>query len=308
MDIVKLFCDIDDFCLKAQNTYKNQFPDQPISQWPSQLSLSEIMTIMVTFHESRGFRHFKSFYNLSVRSTSTGMIGLFPNLVSYNRFVELQKSAIIPLTYFLKTRFGYNTGIAFIDSTKIVVCHNKRINSNKVFKNLAERGKSTMGWFYGFKLHIIINDKGEILICQLTPGNVDDRTFVPEMTEELTGKLFADKGYISKELEKKLLKGGLQLITPVRKNMQQRLIPLLDKIILRKRSIIETINDLLKNDYHIDHSRHRSPLNFIGNTISALIAYTYRKKLPEIRFSPRDNALLEKTCRPLEKGQLLLTC
>ena len=121
---------------------------------------------MITFHDSRGFRNFKSFYNLYVRSTSTGMIGLFPNLVSYNRFVELQKSAIIPLTYFLKTRFGYNTGIAFIDSTKIVVCHNKRINSNKVFKNLAERGKSTMGWFYGFKLHIVINDKGEILICQ----------------------------------------------------------------------------------------------------------------------------------------------
>jgi hypothetical protein len=291
MDIVELFCDIDDWSEKAQENYKKQFPAQPLSKWPSKLSLSEIMTIMIFFHESRGFRNFKSFYHLYVCKIN-GTANLFPNIVSYNRFVELMRCAIIPLTYFLKIRFGYNTGIAFIDSTKIVVCHNKRINSNRVFKNLAARGKSTMGWFYGFKLHLIINDKGEILTCQLTAGNVDDRTFVPYMTEELTGKLFGDKGYISKELALQLLKGGLQLITPVRKNMQQKLIPLLDKILLRKRSIIETVNDLLKNDYHIDHTRHRSPMNFIGNLLSGLIAYTYREKLPEINFSSKDRALL----------------
>jgi hypothetical protein len=114
---------------------------------------------------------------------------------------------------------GHNTGIAFVDSTKIVVCHNKRINSNKVFRELAARGKSTMGWFYGFKLHLIINEVGEILTAKVTPGNVDDRQPIPEMTESLTGKLFGDKGYISKKLTEKLLEGGLQLITPIKKRM-----------------------------------------------------------------------------------------
>jgi hypothetical protein len=228
MDIVEVFCEIDDFCKQAEENYKTYNQDQPIPQWPSKLSLSEVMTIMILFHDIQGFRNFKSFYLMYICSPRMGYVDLFPNLLSYNRFVELMRITVIPLSYFLKSRFANNTGIAFIDSTKIVVCHNKRINSNKVFNNLAARGKSTMGWFYGFKLHLIINQSGEILSCQLTPGNVDDRAFVPEMTQGITGKLFGDKGYISKVLTEKLLKGGLQLITPIRKNMQQKLIPLLD--------------------------------------------------------------------------------
>ncbi len=108
--------------------------------------------------------------------------------------------ALVPLTIYLLTQRGQCTGISFIDSTPISVCHNRRIRQHKVFNGLAARGKTSMGWFYGFKLHLVINEYGEILAFQLTPGNVDDRKPVPTLTKGLFGKLFADKGYISKEL------------------------------------------------------------------------------------------------------------
>lgn len=305
MDITHIFCDFDDFCQKAEETFEQRFPETQVPpSWPSKLSLSEVMTILVMFHNINGFRNLKSFYQFYIGSGYGSR--LFPNAVSYSRFVELIPLTLIPLMTFINKRFRSGTGIAFVDSTKLVVCHNKRINSNKVFRKLAARGKSSMGWFYGFKLHLIINELGEILACQVTPGNVDDRQPIPVMTQSLTGKLFGDKGYISKELTQKLLEGGLQLITPVRKNMQNQLIPMLDKILIRKRAIIETVNDLLKNNAHIDHTRHRSPLNFMVNIISGLIAYTYRRQFPSINFSPEDREVLASTCRPLEQGEHLL--
>lgn len=307
MDVTQIFCDFDDNCQNAEQVFKNTFPEADASPpWPSKLSLSEVMTILVMYHHITGFRSFKWFYIRYICSPSHGK-SLFPNAVSYSRFVELIPLALIPLINCSNNRIGHNTGIAFVDSTKIVICHNKRINSNKVFRKLAARGKSTMGWFYGFKLHLIINEVGEILSAKVTPGNVDDRRPIPEMTETLTGKLFGDKGYISKKLAEKLLEGGLQLITPIKKRMKNKLIPLLDKIILRKRAIIETVNDLLKNNANIDHTRHRSPLNFLVNIISGLIAYTYREKFPTINFSKKDRELIASSCRPLEQGELLLT-
>ena len=138
---------------------------------------------------------------------------------------------------------GNSTGIAFIDSTPIAVCNNKRIHSNKVFKDLAERGKNSMGWFYGFKLHLIINDKGELLSFKITPANVDDREPVPDMIKNVIGKLFGDRGYISKKLCESLFNNGVQLITKIRKNMENKLLPFMDKILLRKRALIETVND-----------------------------------------------------------------
>ena len=250
--------------------------------------LSEVMTIMILFHTSHGFRNFKYFYIYVCRN----MRSYFPKLVSYNRLIELMKLALLPLYIFMETRTGKVTGIAFVDSTKIVICHNKRTNSNKVFKELAKLGKSSMGWFYGFKLHLIVNEQGEILAFSLTPGNTDDRKPVPELSKGLRGKLFGDKGYISKNLAEKLIKGGVRLITPIKKGMKNKLIPIKDKILLRKRSIIETINDLLKNSCHIDHTRHRSKLNFLVNLISALIGYTYRKKLPSINFTHKERVIV----------------
>ena len=98
-----------------------------------------------------------------------------------------------------------------------------------------------MGWFYGFKLHLVVNEYGKILSFQLTPGNVDDRKPVPVLLQDLFGKVFADKGYISKSLFEELLEDEIMFITGVRKNMKNMLMPFADKLLLQKRSIIETI-------------------------------------------------------------------
>jgi hypothetical protein len=181
---------------------------------------------------------------------------------------------------------GQCTGISFVDSTPIKVCHNKRIKRNKVFAGLAARGKTTMGWFYGFKLHLVVNEHGEILSFQLTPGNVDDRKPLPFLFKDLFGKIFADKGYISKALFTKFLQENIQLITGIRKNMKNSLMELENKILLRKRSIIETINDQLKNISQIEHSRHRSFANFLINLLAGLIAYARQPKKPALHLVP----------------------
>jgi hypothetical protein len=247
------------------------------------MSVSEVITIMVLFHYG-SFRNMKHFYlhYLKVHQTH-----LFPNTVSYNRFVELMQSAALPLTLFLKSQcFGEGTGISFIDSTPIRVCKNKRIKRNKVFKGVATTGKSTMGYFHGFKLHLVVNDKGEILNFTITQGHVDDREPLKNQSfiKSLKGKLFADKGYISKALTQILFLDGLHLITSIRNNMKNVLMELKDKILLRKRSVIETINDELKNICQVEHSRHRSFNNFITNLIAGLIAYTFFDKKPAIKY------------------------
>jgi hypothetical protein len=182
--------------------------------------------------------------------------------------------------------FGKCTGITFIDSTKISVCHNKRINRNKVFDDIAKIGKNTMGWFYGFKLHLVCNDRGELLSFCLTPGNVDDRNIdtLKTLTKNLFGKLFGDKGYISSSLFETLFNDGVHLITGIKRNMKNRLMCFYDKIMLRKRSVIETINDELKNICEVEHTRHRSMHNFIMNLIAALAAYCFFDKKPAIQF------------------------
>ena len=230
-----------------------------------------MMTIVIFFHQSR-HRDFKTYYNGFVRGY---LRQEFPDLVSYHRLVELMPRTILPLFLYLKSRYGTVTGIAFIDSTELAVCHNKRIDRHRVFAATAQRGKTTMGWFYGFKLHLVVNELGELLACTLTPGNVDDRVPVPHLAKTLFGKLFGDKGYLSQKLFEQLLQQDVQLITSVRRNMKNKLMTLFDKCLLRKRFIIETINDQLKNLSQIEHTRHRSFDNFVVNLLAGLVAYTH---------------------------------
>ena len=212
----------------------------------------------------------------------------FPNLVSYSRFAFLMKNLFFPLFAYLLTRKGALTGIAFIDATSLAVCHNKRIRRNKIFKGFAKRGKTTSGWFYGFKLHLIINDRGEILAFQLTPGNVADVSVAESLSKGIFGKLFGDKGYISIELAERLLKRGLRLFTSIKSNMKQKLMTMKDKILLRKRALIESVNDQLKNICQIEHTRHRSIGNFLVNVLAGLIAYSHQPKKPALRLEQNE--------------------
>lgn len=281
--ITEIFCLVDEFCQQFI-PFLEKYSIGNKSKRPPTMSPSEIISIMILFHLS-GFRCFKHFYIFYVQKH---MQAEFPKTVSYNRFTELMQSNILPLTMFLKTCcMGNSTGISFIDSTPVRVCKNKRIKNNKVFKDIATVGKSTMGWFYGFKLHIIINEKGEILSFTITQANVDDREPLKNegFLKGIFGKLFADKGYISKKLADILFVDGVHLITQLRNNMKNCLMTLSDKILLRKRSVIETVNDELKNMCQIEHSRHRSIGNFLTNLISGLIAYSFFPKKPSIQFN-----------------------
>lgn len=193
----------------------------------------------------------------------------FPQLVSYGRFVKLMASVLVPLTVYLHEHFGDCTGVSFIDSTALAACRNARIRPHRVFACDAARGKTSVGWVYGFKLHLVVNDRGELLACCLTRGNVDDRRPVLRLVRHLFGKLFGDRGYISQRLANDLfVRQGLRLITKLRKNMHQRLLTMTDKVLLRKRAIIETIYDQLTNRCQIEHSRHRSPRNFRRNLLA----------------------------------------
>ena len=279
MSLLELFVEVDDFCQAFEvRLGKQQLPGKSKRGPVAGLSASEIMTIVIDFHQE-GYRNFKDYYQ---RHVCQYLRGEFPGLVSYNRFVELMSGVLLPLLAYLKSRYAKCSGISFVDSTKIAVCHNRRIRKHKVFKDFAGRGKTSVDWFYGFKLHLIVNDQGELLAVFLTPGNVDDRAPLPHMTKDLFGKLFGDRGYVSQPLFEQLFQQGVELITTLRKNMKNALMKLEDKLLLRKRYIIETINDQLKNISQSEHTRHRKPANFAVNLIAGLIAYTHQPKKPSL--------------------------
>jgi hypothetical protein len=254
----------------------------------STLCLSEVMTIIILFHAS-SYRNFKAYYTEQVMKHYAGA---FPRLVSYNRFVELMPSALVPLCGYLQSRKGECSGISFVDSTSLKVCHNRRIHSHQVFRGCAQRGKTSVDWFFGFKLHLVINDRGELLSLRLTPGNTDDRQPVPELVKGLFGKLFGDKGYISQTLFETLYDDGVQLVTRLKTNMKNRLVSMFDKIMLRKRAVIESVVDQLKNISQIEHSRHRSVANCFVNLLAGLIAYTWREKKPSLNIRVREQLQL----------------
>lgn len=295
--ITEIFCSIDDFCLVFEPAIEKRqlSTGKKTRKRKFTMCTSEIVTITVLFHLS-GIRTFKHFYIYYVQEQ---LREEFPDTVSYNRFVELMQSSILPLTLYMKTCcLGRCTGISFIDSTPIRACDKKRIKQNRVFRDIATIGKSTMGWFYGFKLHIIVNDRGELLDFIITQANVDDRTPLKEdnFLKKIFGSLYGDKGYISKELAALLFDQGLHLVTGIRNNMKNVMMTMRDKILLRKRSVIETINDQLKNIAQAEHSRHRSFGNFITNLVASLIAYSFQEKKPSIKFETENTNQLTLFC------------
>ena len=285
LSLLELFVSVDDFCQSFLPFWERKLLEDGSRKRrrTGQLRVSEIMTIIIYFHQSQ-YRNFKAYYTKHV---CQHLRAEFPKLVSYERFVILLPSVLGPLSAYLQSLYGRCHGLSFIDSTALLACDNHRIHTHKVFAELAQRGKGSMGWFYGFKLHLVINECGELLACQITPGNVDDRKPVPALSKRLFGKLIADRGYISRALYEQLRETfGIQLITKLRKNMKNRLLPLFDKLLLRKRAIIESVVDQLKNISQIEHTRHRSSTNCFINIIAGLIAYCHQPKKPSLHLFP----------------------
>ena len=288
--VTEIFCLADDFCKvfdsqMAKYTFKATKKRQYHRN--GRISKAEIMVIMILFHSS-GYRCLEHFY---LEKVCKQMRHLFPEVVSYNRFVELEREVALPLAIFIKkVLLGKCTGISFVDSTPLRVCRNQRILINKTFKGIAERGKCSMGWFFGFKLHLICNEKGELLNFMITPGDVDDRKPLEykAFVDFIYGKLVGDKGYISKNLFERLFVDGIQLITKLKSNMKGAMMSVSDKLLLRKRAVIETVNDELKNIAQIEHSRHRSFDNFVVNLLGGLAAYCFFPKKPTIRVQTMD--------------------
>lgn len=280
MDLTQVFCDVDDFYQAFEPQWLQSIVSMGISFRPRRRKLgpSEVMTLMIMFHQS-GYRTLKDYY---LKHVCVVLKKEFPNLPSYNRFVELQRDAMIPLFFLMYSMFGHCSGVSFVDSTKLKVCHKSRAKRHKVFAPWATWSKDSIDWYFGFKLHLVINDMGELLAFRLTPANCDDRSMVPDMARGLFGRLYGDKGYISQALFEELFEKGLTLLTTIRRNMKPRMMTIFDRLMLRKRALIETVNDHLKNQCQIEHSRHRSPFNFVVNVLSGLVAYSMKPKKPSL--------------------------
>ena len=287
----EIFCSIDDFCKHFTSESTHYFLDTGAKTRPRscQMSLSEIMTIEVLFHFSH-YRTFKDFYkDCILGSLKTS----FPKALSYTRFVEIKQFALMPLAVFIQGLKGQETGVYYVDSTKIDVCHNLRIYRHKVIKDFAKRGKTSTSCFFGFKVHLIFNNKGEIMSFQISSGNTDDRKPVDSISKNLKGWILGDRGYISKKLALSLQNRGLELITTLKHNMKKQLITPLKKYLLSKRGMVETIIDQLKNMLHIQHTRHRSVINFQVNLLAGLVAYVFKpnKVSIAIKTLPSDRAI-----------------
>jgi hypothetical protein len=282
--LVENSCRVDDFCkpfLPQWEAYLLRNGTAPRGPKPS-LCVSEIITILLVRHGSR-FKYLKSFYN--------GVMGevlcrYFPGMPCYERFVALQPSVLIPLLCFLLSHLGQRTGIYHIDSTGLAVCHNRRISRHKTFAGLASRGKTSMGWFFGFKLHLVFNHLNEIVTVKLTPGNVHDTVPVEQFTQNLSGKLFGDKGYLGKKLAATLLKRGLALLTKVRKNMKALPLSMTDKLLLNARNRAETIIGHIKTFSSFNLPKHRAPLKAFLHLLAALTAYQLAPIKPAAFFFP----------------------
>lgn len=287
--LYKMFMEVDEFCKTYDKHVNNQGlaaqVRRPTGPRPG-LCASEIMTILLFYHSS-GYKCFQYYYESLVQLE---LASYFPGLVEYPRFLAQIKKVAVPLSVFAQCKCaqGQRTGIYFADSKKLPVCDNRRIHSNKVFKGIAGRGKSSTGWFYGLKLHMIINNLGEIVQFSITAANVSDnnKSVLDKLFQSLKGKCFADKGYISKYFEE-FLEKGVQIVTKIRKNMNNTIMQMNDKLWLRKRAVIESVNDILMTVQDIDHSRHRCPWNAIIHLLAGVAAYAFYPTKPTV-FIPQE--------------------
>ena len=273
--ITTVFYLVDNFCQEYEKWEKNKLlPSERQRNRSGRLSLSELLSVVLFFYLSP-CRDFKNYYLYFLPHKYKGYF----KLVGYSRIVQLMPRLILPLSIIMQCLFGEETGVYYIDSTKLQICHGKRTKGNKVFKNIAKIGRSSYGWFMGFKLHIIINNKGEIMAIKITKGNKSDSSVAANLAEGLTGNIYGDKGYISKKLFDELFETGLRIFTGIRKDMKNHLLSGSDKLLMRKRVLVESVFNVMKNSMSLEHTRHRSPINFIVHILACIAGYSLLKNI-----------------------------
>jgi len=280
--LTELYCTIDDFCkLLEKNLGEKKLLGSTKTKNIMTITLSEIATITLFYHYSE-YKNFKAYYQKYVK---VHLKTEFPTAPSYSRMIELKQDIFWFLALFVQALAAPCTGISIIDSTSLEVCISNRRYRHKTFKNIAQSGKTSVKWFFGFKLHMTINHLGEVISFYITPGNVSDgdKEVLEKTTKNILGKLLADRGYLGRF--KDLYDRGITLIHGIRSNMKNALMSLFDKFLLRQRSIIETVFGILKTEFNLEHSRHRSIKGFFINIFTALAAYAFRHKKPSINLN-----------------------
>ncbi|WHP06129.1 IS982 family transposase [Acinetobacter corruptisaponis] len=281
-DFTEIFCSVDDFFKKFEPIYW-QFPKQEKKRQrirQATLSLSEIVTISICYKASQ-MHNFKAFFQLLCQYESR----LFKELPCYKNILTLinqHQLAIHALHYALNQH--KEDSYLWIDSTPLPVCKNKRIpKEHHALDDIASRGKSSMGWFYGCKLHLLMNHQGEIVNSDISNGHIADIRKVEKLVDGLSARVYGDRGYISQALKETLKEQGIDLITYPRKNMKVMLLPFSDEFHLRQRKRIETLIGLLKEKYHLVTGKHRSIAGFLSGVFSSLCAYQLcQKNKPQI--------------------------
>ena len=249
----------------------------------SAMSLADTLKLVLAYHsEVHQFKHFKAFHQY----VSQHQREQFPNLLSYSR-TNCLRCKVYQL---LEALFGFNLGKPtadnLIDSTRIPTTKRHRGKRKRKMLTKANFGYTWSGYYFGFKLHLIINSFGEIIRTEITPAKISDVSQVKKMCQGMTGNLYGDRGYVGKDLREEVENEfGVHLKAKPRKNMSGDYLSKRDKKFLRKcRNIIETVIGMLKRSHDLEHSRHRSNNGFYSNLWGALVAYSFRLDKPCVSF------------------------
>jgi len=279
-NIEEIFYYVDEFCKSFEKWFQKTQLSSRLKRKRKRkkklnMALSEIATIVLMFHKS-GYRCFKDYYLYLLRSHGND----FRNMVCYDRFTALIRRALPALMMMLNALAGEVTEVMFMDSTPYCVCKIRRCARHKVFAGIAAKSKTSTGWFFGLKLHFLFNSNGEIVRLKVTPGNVDDRSGAKDILSDIVGKVFADRGYLGKEFFAEMFRKRVQVITRIKKNMKNILMDMRDKLLLKKRMIVESIFSSIKSCNTFENSRHRNVDNAFCHILSALIMYQLRSDKP----------------------------
>jgi hypothetical protein len=278
--LVKMYSELDDLLQDYQFFLVSK--GEKFERRKTLLSDAETGTILAMYHLF-GYKCFKYYYEDMILGR---LKSWFPNAPQYKVFLRYTKMSweLMHLWLLFKIAGSKKSGTYFIDSKKLEVCHLKRAHQHQVFKDVAHKGKTSTGWFYGLKVHLVINDLGEIMAFEITPGNVADnnRELLKRLLDDLQGICVGDKGYQSALFEC-FYEKSLHLLVKPKKNAKKKVPEQMRLVKLsRKRALIESVFDILSSVLDIEHSRHRSSTNGFVNILSALVAYQYREQKPSL--------------------------